>query len=100
MVTCLLKGSRNGIQSLLEEGLTITKEMLREAQLVYPKNLVKNKYFYCTINNKTFANDINNFSLMLLTFATIFSFCLGPADSKIQNSRFSLRPAELLTLSY
>uniref|UniRef100_A0A3P9JEB2 Kinesin-like protein KIF14 n=1 Tax=Oryzias latipes TaxID=8090 RepID=A0A3P9JEB2_ORYLA len=40
VVTCLLKGSRNGIQSLLEEGMTITKEMLREAQLVYPKNLV------------------------------------------------------------
>ncbi|KAF3690792.1 Kinesin-like protein KIF14 [Channa argus] len=38
MVSCLLKGTNKGIHSLLEESLIISREMLREAQLVYPRN--------------------------------------------------------------
>ncbi|XP_029356203.1 kinesin-like protein KIF14 [Echeneis naucrates] len=38
MVTCLLKGTVKGVRSLFEEGLTITREMLRDAQLAYPRN--------------------------------------------------------------
>lgn len=41
VVLCLLKGTKKGIQSLLEESLTITREMLREAQLAYPRNPVR-----------------------------------------------------------
>ncbi|XP_039985458.1 kinesin-like protein KIF14 [Xiphias gladius] len=40
MVECLLKGTNKGVRSLLEESLTITREMLREAQLAYPRNPV------------------------------------------------------------
>ncbi|XP_026179574.1 kinesin-like protein KIF14 [Mastacembelus armatus] len=40
VVLCLLKGTKKGIHSLLEESLTITREMLREAQLAYPTNPV------------------------------------------------------------
>ncbi|XP_071342044.1 kinesin-like protein KIF14 [Trachinotus anak] len=39
-VMCLLKGTNKGVRSLLEESLTITREMLREAQLAYPSNPV------------------------------------------------------------
>ncbi|KAK2835393.1 hypothetical protein Q5P01_015877 [Channa striata] len=38
MVSCLLKGTNKGIRSLLEESLIISREMLREAQLAYPRN--------------------------------------------------------------
>uniref|UniRef100_A0A7N8XIU5 Kinesin-like protein KIF14 n=1 Tax=Mastacembelus armatus TaxID=205130 RepID=A0A7N8XIU5_9TELE len=41
VVLCLLKGTKKGIHSLLEESLTITREMLREAQLAYPTNPVR-----------------------------------------------------------
>lgn len=41
MVKCLLKGTNKGVRSLLEESLTITREMLREAQLAYPRNPVR-----------------------------------------------------------
>uniref|UniRef100_UPI0037E9B30F kinesin-like protein KIF14 n=1 Tax=Semicossyphus pulcher TaxID=241346 RepID=UPI0037E9B30F len=40
MVMCLLKGTNQGVCSLLEESLIITREMLREAQLAYPRNHV------------------------------------------------------------
>ncbi|XP_023146712.2 kinesin-like protein KIF14 [Amphiprion ocellaris] len=40
LATCLLKGTNKGIRSLLEESLTITREMLRDAQLAYPRNPV------------------------------------------------------------
>ncbi|XP_029987200.1 kinesin-like protein KIF14 isoform X2 [Sphaeramia orbicularis] len=40
VVTALLKGTYKGVCSLLEESLTITREMLREAQLAYPRNPV------------------------------------------------------------
>ncbi|CAG5864166.1 unnamed protein product [Menidia menidia] len=40
MVTILVKGTYKGVQSLLEESLAITKEMLRDAQLAYPRNPV------------------------------------------------------------
>ncbi|KAM4548315.1 kinesin-like protein KIF14 [Odontesthes bonariensis] len=40
LVTFLLKGTKKGVRSLLEESLTITREMLREAQLAYPRNPV------------------------------------------------------------
>ncbi|GLD49925.1 kinesin-like protein KIF14 [Lates japonicus] len=40
MVMCLLKGTNKGVRSLVEESLTITREMLREAQLAYPRNPV------------------------------------------------------------
>ncbi|XP_022625012.1 kinesin-like protein KIF14 [Seriola dumerili] len=40
MAMCLLKGTNKGVHSLLEESLTITREMLREAQLAYPRNPV------------------------------------------------------------
>ncbi|XP_029001602.1 kinesin-like protein KIF14 [Betta splendens] len=38
VVQSLLKGTNKGVHALLEEKLTITREMLREAQLVYPRN--------------------------------------------------------------
>ncbi|KAG7277203.1 hypothetical protein CRUP_018857 [Coryphaenoides rupestris] len=34
---CLLEGTNKGVGSLLEAGLRITKEMLRDAQLAYPR---------------------------------------------------------------
>ncbi|XP_037626927.1 kinesin-like protein KIF14 [Sebastes umbrosus] len=37
-VMCLLRGTNKGVGSLLEESFTITREMLREAQLAYPRN--------------------------------------------------------------
>ncbi|KAF1385577.1 hypothetical protein PFLUV_G00109210 [Perca fluviatilis] len=40
VVMCLLRGTDKGVGSLLEESLTITSEMLREAQLAYPRNPV------------------------------------------------------------
>lgn len=40
IVMYLLKGTSKGIRSLLEESLIITREMLREAQLAYPRNQV------------------------------------------------------------
>lgn len=43
MVMCLLKGTNKGVRSLVEESLTITREMLREAQLAYPRNPVRDK---------------------------------------------------------
>lgn len=42
IVMGLLTGTNKGIRSLLEEGLIITREMLREAQLAYPRNTVRN----------------------------------------------------------
>ncbi|KAM3619744.1 uncharacterized protein V6R79_012946 [Siganus canaliculatus] len=39
-INCLLKGTKKGIRSLFEESLIITREMLREAQLAYPRNPV------------------------------------------------------------
>lgn len=41
VIMCLLKGTGKGIRSLIEESLTITREMLREAQLAYPRNPVR-----------------------------------------------------------
>uniref|UniRef100_A0A3B4Z744 Kinesin-like protein KIF14 n=1 Tax=Stegastes partitus TaxID=144197 RepID=A0A3B4Z744_9TELE len=41
VVTCLLKGTNKGVRSLLEESLTITRDMLRDAQLAYPRNPVR-----------------------------------------------------------
>ncbi|CAB1314346.1 unnamed protein product [Coregonus sp. 'balchen'] len=40
VVLSLLEGTCKGVHSLLEEGLTISKEMLRDAQLSYPRTLV------------------------------------------------------------
>ncbi|XP_069558309.1 LOW QUALITY PROTEIN: kinesin-like protein KIF14 [Brachyistius frenatus] len=40
VVTSLLKGTKKGVRSLLEESLTITRGILREAQLAYPRNQV------------------------------------------------------------
>lgn len=42
IVMYLLTGTNKGIRSLLEESLLITREMLREAQLAYPRNTVRN----------------------------------------------------------
>ncbi|XP_031715464.1 kinesin-like protein KIF14 [Anarrhichthys ocellatus] len=39
-VMCLVSGTNMGVGSLLEESLFITREMLREAQLAYPRNPV------------------------------------------------------------
>ncbi|XP_046893111.1 kinesin-like protein KIF14 [Hypomesus transpacificus] len=36
----LLEGTNQGVRSLLVDGLTVTKEMLREAQLAYPRTPV------------------------------------------------------------
>ncbi|XP_043985739.1 kinesin-like protein KIF14 [Gambusia affinis] len=40
LLSCLLRGTRKGVRSLLEEILAITREMLRDAQLAYPRNPV------------------------------------------------------------
>lgn len=37
----LQKGMDKGILSLLKESLNITRELLREAQLAYPRNQVR-----------------------------------------------------------
>lgn len=66
MVTCVLKGTDKGVRSLLEESLTITREMQREAQLSNPRSPVlqslKSKalglaralqsYMYCHITER------------------------------------------------
>uniref|UniRef100_A0A673CMF8 Kinesin-like protein KIF14 n=1 Tax=Sphaeramia orbicularis TaxID=375764 RepID=A0A673CMF8_9TELE len=56
VVTALLKGTYKGVCSLLEESLTITREMLREAQLAYPRNPVR----------------VHNYSLKIMPFACEF----------------------------
>ncbi|XP_038147695.1 kinesin-like protein KIF14 [Cyprinodon tularosa] len=38
LLNCLMMGTSKGVHSLLEESLAITREMLRDAQLSYPKN--------------------------------------------------------------
>ncbi|XP_041648181.1 kinesin-like protein KIF14 isoform X2 [Cheilinus undulatus] len=38
IVVCLLKGANKGVCSLLEESLIIAREMLRAAQVAYPRN--------------------------------------------------------------
>ncbi|XP_060934575.1 kinesin-like protein KIF14 [Limanda limanda] len=38
MTMCVLNGTSRGVRSLLNESLTITREMLRDAQLAYPRN--------------------------------------------------------------
>ncbi|XP_058495067.1 kinesin-like protein KIF14 [Solea solea] len=40
LVMCVLKGTNRGVRSLIEESLVITREMLREAQLAYPRTPV------------------------------------------------------------
>ncbi|XP_014822861.1 PREDICTED: kinesin-like protein KIF14 [Poecilia mexicana] len=40
LLSCLLRGTRKGVRSLLEEILAITRETLRDAQLAYPRNPV------------------------------------------------------------
>ncbi|XP_072294433.1 kinesin-like protein KIF14 isoform X1 [Eucyclogobius newberryi] len=40
IVTSLMKGTSKGFHSLLEASLNITREMMREAQLAYPRNPV------------------------------------------------------------
>lgn len=40
-VMCLVRGTSMGVGSLLEESLSISREMLREAQLAYPRNPVR-----------------------------------------------------------
>ncbi|XP_044218088.1 kinesin-like protein KIF14 [Thunnus albacares] len=68
--SCLLRGTNKGVRSLVEESLTISREMLREAQLSYPRNPVlqclKSKtldlaralqsYMYCHVTEK--ENDL------------------------------------------
>lgn len=44
-VANLLKGTSKGIHSLAEESLNITREMLREAQLAYPRSPVRDLCF-------------------------------------------------------
>ncbi|XP_010778419.1 kinesin-like protein KIF14 [Notothenia coriiceps] len=39
-VLCLLRGTDKGVHSLLKESFNITREMLRDAQLAYPRNPV------------------------------------------------------------
>ncbi|XP_070765360.1 kinesin-like protein KIF14 [Enoplosus armatus] len=72
IVMCLLKGTNKGVRSLLEESLTITREMLREAQLAYPRNPVlqslKSKtldlaralqsYMHCHITRETDPEEV------------------------------------------
>ena len=43
MTMCVLKGTNRGVRSLLNESLNITREMLRDAQLAYPRNPVRDK---------------------------------------------------------
>lgn len=45
---CLLKGTAKGIRSLLKEILIVTQDMLREAQLAYPRSPVRDPIL-CTI---------------------------------------------------
>ncbi|KAM4738851.1 kinesin-like protein KIF14 [Anableps anableps] len=40
LLGCLLRGTSKGVRSLLEESLAITREMVRDAQLAYPRNPV------------------------------------------------------------
>ncbi|XP_068175733.1 kinesin-like protein KIF14 [Antennarius striatus] len=39
IILALLKGTKMGVRSLLEKSLTLTREMLRENQVAYPRNL-------------------------------------------------------------
>ncbi|KAK7889810.1 hypothetical protein WMY93_025370 [Mugilogobius chulae] len=60
VISSLLKGTSKGFQSLLEENLNMTREMLREAQLAYPQNPVR---FLCI----DFARALQNFMLYHMT---------------------------------
>ncbi|XP_044056624.1 kinesin-like protein KIF14 isoform X2 [Siniperca chuatsi] len=96
---CLLKGINKGIRSLLEESLTITREMLREAQLAYPRDPVlqslKSKtldlaralqnYMYCHITEgETSASHLQR----LRTTATKL-FQLNQAIRQLHSSLFT-----------
>uniref|UniRef100_M3ZV09 Kinesin-like protein KIF14 n=1 Tax=Xiphophorus maculatus TaxID=8083 RepID=M3ZV09_XIPMA len=48
LLSCLLRGTRKGVRSLLEEILAITRETLRDAQLAYPRNPVRHQTFICS----------------------------------------------------
>ena len=52
----LLEGTNQGVRSLLVDGLTVTKEMLREAQLAYPRtpvsHLIEFWQFYWGLQRK------------------------------------------------
>ncbi|XP_042367975.1 kinesin-like protein KIF14 [Plectropomus leopardus] len=66
VVLCLLRGTNKGVSSLLEESLTVTREMLRDAQLAYPRSpllqslksktldlaRVLQNYMYCYITER------------------------------------------------
>lgn len=69
---CLLKGTGKGIHSLLEESLIITREMLREAQLAYPRSPVRDPIFVPYLKLRVSADNP--------------SLHAAPAESKIQNA--------------
>lgn len=64
VITSLLKGTSKGVHSLLEENLTITRDMLREAQLAYPRNPVLQ-----SLKSKTLdlARSLQNYMLYQVT---------------------------------
>lgn len=85
---CLLKGTSNGIQSLLQESLVTAREMLREAQLTYPRSPVRDLNLpmsflllvtFC-VTYFFFGEDLK---ISILTF---HSLCAGPAEPEIQDA--------------
>ena len=66
---CLLEGTNKGVGSLLEAGLHITKEMLRDAQLAYPRTPVRNH-----TNMQLKRNRFNYFKLF---FPSLFYEAFG-----------------------
>lgn len=89
VVLCLLKGASSGIQSLLEESLVTAREMLREAQLAYPRSPVRDLNLpmsflllvtFCVTFFLFFGEDLK---ISILTF---HSLCAGPAEPEIQDA--------------
>lgn len=78
VVLCLLKGASNGIQSLLEESLVTAREMLREAQLAYPRSPVRDLNLPMSF-------------LLLVTFCVTFFFFRWGSQNKYSDFPFSVR---------
>lgn len=87
-VVSLLKGTNKGVRSLLEESLIIAREMLREAQLAYPRNPVRDHNlpvsFIVVKLYPLLTQDFVNIKCSVIIDKP--SLLTGPPESKIQDS--------------
>lgn len=108
LLSCLLRGTRKGVHSLLEEILAITRETLRDAQLAYPRNPVRHQTFICSGKLSDWCHVIWHDWPVGWPKEIWMRFCLwclssllpGLTESKIQNSWYVSCPAELHSVPY